>query len=164
MAAFDSNKYCDFDSSTTKAIAGKDLLLCIFDDTGANLLAVSGQQGLKINRTADSIEVTSKDTKGGWKSKISGMKEWTIENDGFYVKDDKAHKALEKAFEETNPVCVKVVNTKTKKGMFGGLAFISDYSLEAPHDDAMTYSITLEGNGSLVNLQDVVIDSEVLPA
>ncbi|VTT18313.1 antigen A [Streptococcus dysgalactiae subsp. equisimilis] len=49
--------------SATKAIAGKDIILAIFDKTGAKLLAISGQQGLTINRTADSIEVSSKDTK-----------------------------------------------------------------------------------------------------
>lgn len=36
--------------------------------------------------------------------------------------------------------------------MFGGLAAVTDYSIEAPFDDAMTYSISLEGNGALVDL------------
>lgn len=49
-------------------------------------------------------------------------------------------------------VCIKVINGKTKKGMFGGLASVSDYSLEAPYDDGMTYSISLEGNGALIDL------------
>ena len=40
---------------------------------------------------------------------------------------------------------------KTKKSMFGGLAYVTDYSLEAPFDDGMTYSISLEGNGALVD-------------
>ncbi|MDT1833120.1 phage major tail protein, TP901-1 family, partial [Acinetobacter baumannii] len=46
MVAFDQNVYCNFDTSATKAIAGKDIILAIFDKTGANLLAISGQQGL----------------------------------------------------------------------------------------------------------------------
>ena len=151
--AFEDNLYCDFDATTTKAMAGKDILLAVFDKTGTNLMAISGQQGLTINRSADSIEVTSKDTAGGWKSKISGMKEWSIDNDGLYVPTDNAHKTLSEAFEASEFVCVKVYNGKTKKGMFGGLASIVDYPLEAPHDDAVTYSITLEGNGALVDLQ-----------
>lgn len=149
---FENNVYCDFDSSVAKAVAGKDILLAIFDKTGANLLAISGQQGLTINRTADAIEVSSKDTTGGWKSKIAGMKEWSIDNDGLFVPDDNAHKTLSDAYENSDPVCIKIINTKQKKGMFGGIASISDYSIEAPHDDAMMYSITLEGNGALVNL------------
>ncbi|WEQ79940.1 phage major tail protein [Streptococcus dysgalactiae subsp. equisimilis] len=152
MVAFDQNVYCNFDTSATKAIAGKDIILAIFDKTGANLLAISGQQGLTINRTADSIEVSSKDTKGGWKSKIPGMKEWSIDNDGLYVPSDETHKQLGEAFEKSEFVCIKVINGKTQKGMFGGLASVSDYSLEAPYDDGMTYSISLEGNGALIDL------------
>ncbi len=154
MANFEDNLYCDFDATATKALAGKDILLAVFDATGTKLLAVSGQQGLTINRTADSIEVSSKDTKGGWKSKIVGMKEWSIDNDGLYVPSDETHKLLGKAFDESKPVCIKVINGREKEGMFGGLAYVSDYSLEAPYDDAMTYSIALEGNGALVDLSD----------
>lgn len=151
MANFEQQAYCDFDNSTTKAIAGKDIILAVFDATGANLLAISGQQGLTINRSADSIEVTSKDTTGGWKSKIAGMKEWSVDNDGYYVPSHASHKALGTAFQNSDPVCIKIVNGKTKTSMFGGLAYVSDYSLEAPYDDGMTYSISLEGNGALVD-------------
>ena len=126
--------------------------MAIFSAHGKKLLGISGQQGLKINRTSDSIEVSSKDTVGGWKSKIAGMKEWSIDNDGLFVPSDEAHKALSKAFEDSDLVCIKVVNVKEKKGMFGGLAAVTDYSIEAPFDDAMTYSISLEGNGALVDL------------
>jgi len=152
MADYEGQAYCDVDSSTTKALAGKDIILAVFDATGANLLAISGQQGLTINRSADSIEVTSKDTVGGWKSKIAGMKEWSIDNDGMYVPSADTHKLLAEAFEASDPVCLKVINRKLQTAMFGGLAYITDYSLEAPYDDAMTYSISFEGNGALVDL------------
>lgn len=151
MAEFENGAYCNFDSSTTKAVAGKDIILAVFDATGTDLLAISGQKGLTINRSADSIEVTSKDTQGGWKSKIAGMKEWSVDNDGFYIPSHASHKALGTAFQNSDPVCIKIVNGKTKKSLFGGLAYVTDYSLEAPYDDGMTYSISLEGNGALVD-------------
>ena len=151
MAEFENGAYCNFDSSTTKAVAGKDIILAVFDATGTDLLAINGQKGLTINRSADSIEVTSKDTQGGWKSKIAGMKEWSVDNDGFYIPSHASHKALGTAFQNSDPVCIKIVNGKTKKSMFGGLAYVTDYSLEAPFDDGMTYSISLEGNGALVD-------------
>lgn len=152
--AYDNNLYCDFTATASKAIAGKDILLCVFNSDGSKLLAIAGQQGLTINRSADSIEVTSKDTKGGWKAKIAGMKEWSIDNDGLYVASDESHKALATAFENGEFACIKVINNKTKSAMFGGLAVITDYSLEAPYDDSMTYSISLEGNGALVDLSE----------
>lgn len=150
--AFDNNLYCDFSQSAAKAVAGKDILLCVFDETGENLLAIAGQQSLTINRSADTIEVSSKDTEGGWKATMAGMKEWSIENGGLYVADDESHGVLSEAFENSDPVCVKVVNTKAQTDMFGGIAYITDYPIEAPYEDAVTYSITLSGVGKLTDL------------
>ncbi|MBF2387846.1 protein LmaA [Listeria welshimeri] len=150
--AFEENLYCDYTPGAAKAVAGKDVLLAIFNAAGDKLLAVAGQQGLTINRSKDSIEITSKDTVGGWKSKIGGMKEWSIENDGLYVADAASHQELAKYFESDAPVCVKVINQIFKKGLFGGLAIVADYSFEAPFDEAMTYSIKLDGMGALVDL------------
>lgn len=163
LFAYDNNNYCDFTSTAAKAVAGKNILLCIFDETGENLLAISGQQGLTINRSSDSLEVTSKDTMGGWKSYIPGMKEWGIDNDGLYVLNDQSHSVLSQAFENGDPVCVKVVNSKTKQGMFGGLACITDYPIEAPYDDSMTYSITLTGMGALVDLTVNPVSPDTMP-
>ena len=163
LFANDNNAYCDFSSTAAKALAGKDILLAIWNATGDKLLAISGQQGLTINRSADSIEITSKDTEGGWKSKIAGMKEWSIDNDGLYVPNDESHAILSQAFENGDPVCLKVVNGKTKKGMFGGLAVITDYPLEAPHDDAVTYSLTFEGMGRLVDLLLSPVSPDTMP-
>ena len=155
ITGFENQQYCVFNDTGANAVAGKDILLALFDETGTKLLAIAGQQGLTINRSKDSIEVTSKDTKGGWKSKIAGMKEWSIDNDGLYVADDASHKALGKAFEDDIPVCIKIVNYKKKQAMFGGLTTLTDYSLEAPYDDAMTYSVSMDGMGALVDLSEL---------
>lgn len=161
---YDAGAYCDFTSNAAKAIAGKDLLLAVWDATGANLLAIGGQKSLSINRSADTIEVTTKDTAGGWKSYLPGMKEWSIDIDGVYVKDDESHKALTKAFEDNSPVCIKVYNAKTKKGMFGGLACITDYPLDAPYDDSVTYSLKFSGMGALTDLTANAPATDTLPA
>ncbi len=158
-----TSDYCEFDSTSAKAVAGKDIILAVYNADGTSLLAISGQQGLTINRSADSIEVTTKDTTGGWKSKITGMKEWSIDNDGLFVQDDASHTLLTSSFESGTPVCLKVINGKTKKGMFGGLAVITDYPIEAPYDDAVTYSLTLEGMGALVDLTVTPEDPDTMP-
>lgn len=163
LFAFDSNHYCDFTSSAAKAIAGKDILLCIWNMEGTELLAISGQQGLTINRSADSIEITSKDTQGGWKAYLAGMKEWSIDNDGLFVPNDQSHSILSQAFENSDPVCVKIVDGKRKVGMFGGLAVVTDYPIEAPYDDAVTYSITLSGMGPLEDLTVDPVEPDTMP-
>ena len=38
--------------------------------------------------------------------------------------------------------------------MFGGLAIVTSYPIEAPYDDAVTYSVSLQGTGELVDLEE----------
>ena len=160
--AYDGGEYCDFDTAAD-IVAGKDILLTLWNTDGTKLLAISGQQGLTINCSAETIEVNSKSTEGGWKDSLAGMKEWSIDNDGLWVASDNAHKALATAFRDGSPVCVKVINKKTNKGLFGGLAVITDYPIEAPYDDAVTYSITLQGKGALVDFSIDPPTSDTMP-
>lgn len=143
--------------TTENILAGKNVILEVYDAAGENLLAVGGQQGLTINRSADSIEVTAKGAAGGWKSKIAGMKEWSIEMEGLYVTNADGHATLRAAFEKGDTVSIKITNKATEKAMLGGLALVSDYSMEAPYDEAATYSISLEGSGALVDLSDEAV-------
>ena len=154
MAEFEDNLYCDFDAGAVQAVAGKDILLALFDSTGSDLLAVAGQQGLTINRSKDTFEVNSKTAGGGWKSFLGGLKEWSIDNDGLYVGNHDSHKALTKAFHDDEFVCIKVINQKTKEALFGGIAIVAEYPIEAPYDDAVTYTVNLMGNGPLVDLSE----------
>lgn len=148
--------------AAVKAVAGKDIILALWNAAGDTLLAISGQQGLTINRAADSIEINSKDTEGGWKAKLGGMKEWSIDTDGLYVTGDESHTILSNAFENGDPVCLKVINRKAQKGMFAGFAAVTDYPIEAPYDDAMTYSLTLDGMGKLVDLTANPLESDTM--
>lgn len=161
---FDSNAYCDFSAVAANATAGKDLLLAIWNAEGTSILAVAGQQGLTINRSAETIEVNTKDTEGSWKAAAAGAKSWSIDVDGVYVASDNSHKILGQAFEDGDLVCVKVYNNKTHKGMFAGLACITDYPIEAPYDDSVTYSITLQGVGKLTDFSIETVEHDTLPA
>ncbi len=160
---YDGGAYCDFDSVAANAVAGKDLLLCVWNDDGSKLLAIAGQQSLTINRSADSIEVTSKDTEGGWKGQLAGMKEWSIDVGGVYAADDESQALLNDAWEDSDLVCLKVYNTKAQKGMFGGLASITENTIEAPHDDVVTYSMSFQGVGKLTDLTANTPSSDTAP-
>lgn len=150
---FDGGVYGDPTKAASAVTAGKNVIISIWDSAGTALLAIKGQKSLKLNRKADSIDITTKDD-SDWKAKMAGMKEWGIDTDGIYVMNDKSHRELSKAFEDSIPVLVKITDKKNATDMFGGLASITDYSLDAPYDDAMTYSISLEGMGKLVDLTE----------
>lgn len=155
--AYDSQVYCPFPDSIAKA--GQDIILCIYNTDGSKLLAVSGQQGLTINRSADTVDVSSKDTANGWKAQLAGTKEWSIDNDGIYIINAESHQLLGKYFTNGELVCLKIVDKKENyKPLFGGLASITDYTLEAPYDDSMTYSLSFAGYGELVDL--TALDTE----
>lgn len=145
--------YAQLTSALTSAIAGKDLVLALYNSTTFSLLAVAGQQGLTINRDKDTFEVTSKNS-NGWKEFIGGLNEWSIDNDGIYVRSDETHTALKDAYASGEPILIKVVNIKASKDLFGGLAILNSYPIEAPYDDAVTYTIGLQGTGELVDLAD----------
>ena len=114
---------------------------------------------MTINRSADTVDVSSKDTANGWKAQLAGTKEWSIDNDGIYIINAESHQLLGKYFTNGELVCLKIVDKKENyKPLFGGLASITDYTLEAPYDDSMTYSLSFAGYGELVDL--TALDTE----
>ena len=148
-------------TSGMSAVTGKDILLMLYGDND-ELLAIAGQQSLSLSRTADSIDNSSKDTEGGWKGSVAGMKSWSIEVGGLYVASDESMRVLAKKFENSDGVCVVIKNIKTDTLMFGGVAYITDFPLEAPYEDNVTYSVSLSGDGKLVDLATVFVSpSEV---
>ena len=108
--AYDSQVYCPFPDSIAKA--GQDIILCIYNTDGSKLLAVAGQQGLTINRSAETVDVSSKDLANGWKAQIAGAKEWSIDNDGIYIISAESHKLLGSYFKNGDLVCLKIVDKK----------------------------------------------------
>lgn len=127
---------------TTQKIAGVDILV----KTGSPAKAVGGQSGATINRSMNVIETTDK-TSNGWVTKIGGTKEWSVELEAFMIVGDTAFKELNTAFKNRAEVDVEC---EIGGIVFKGKALISDFPLEAPQDDAVTFSITLEGTGELV--------------
>lgn len=131
--------------------AGMDILLKVnVAETGspAQYVAIAGQRGAKLNRSRDTIDTTCKDSAGGWKTSIAGMGEWSIDTDGILIDGDENFAKLEKAFINREIIKVQMVNSKTSAG-FEGDVVITDFPLEAPYDDAMTYSLSLAGAGEL---------------
>ncbi|MDA1509573.1 phage tail tube protein [Bacillus cereus] len=128
--------------ATGQKIAGVDVIVKV----GSPAIAVGGQSGCTINRSMNVIETTDK-TSNGWVTKIGGIKEWSTELEAFMVIGDAGYKALSDAFKNRSEVDVECAVAGID---FKGKALISDFPIEAPQDDAVTFSITLEGTGELV--------------
>lgn len=131
--------------------AGMDILLKVNvaeSGSSARYVAIAGQRSATLNRSRDAIDTTCKDSAGGWKTSIAGMGEWSLDTDGILIDGDENFAKLEQAFLNREILKVQMVNSKTGAGYEGDVV-ITDFPLEAPYDDAMTYSLSLAGAGEL---------------
>jgi TP901-1 family phage major tail protein len=108
---------------------------------------LAGQRNATLNRSAESIDATSKDTVGFWKESLQGFKEWSIDCDGAFVESDQAYGILETAFLNSENVQAYIELPSGTK--YEGECTITDFSLDMPYDDLVTYSISLQGSGAL---------------
>lgn len=160
---FEDNLYCDMSGKQSEAIAGKDLLLCVFDKTGESLLAVSGQNELEINREREVITINSKTIEDGWESNIGGIKKWDMSVTGVYSYTKKSHNVLEYAWNNDDEVCIKIINNRTKEAVYGGLAIMGNYNIAASSGDSTTYDIKFNGCGKLVYLVEMQEEAPAVP-
>ena len=146
--------YCNIPEVAGKE--GRNLILAVYPVDSAEAIAVGGQQGMTVNKSADTTEVQIKGSTG-WKSFMAGQKEWSIDIDGLYIPSDSGQKTVSKKFDKGEYVCL-VVKDITKEDepidILGGLAIVTDDSKEAPSDDAVTYSNSFQGTGPLVDLMN----------
>jgi TP901-1 family phage major tail protein len=127
-------------------MTGMKCKLFVKDATTGQVLA--GQRNATLSRSAESIEATSKDTEGFWKESLQGFKEFSIDADGAFVESDAAYTTLETAFINSENVNVYIELPSGTK--YEANCTITDFSLEMPYDDLVTYSISLQGSGALV--------------
>ena len=108
---------------------------------------LAGQRNATLNRSAETIDATSKDTEGYWKENLQGFKEWGVDCDGALVESDTAYTILEEKFLNSENVDVKIIMGSGTE--YTGNAVITDFPLDMPYDDLVTYSISLTGSGPL---------------
>lgn len=133
-------------------MSGMKCKLFIHDGLNGSLLA--GQRNATLNRSAETIDATSKDTEGNWTESLPGFKSFSIDSDGAFVVDDVAYQTLETKFVNSENVVVYIEMPSGTK--YVGECTITDFSLEFPYDDLTTYSLSLQGSGALRTTTDDV--------
>jgi TP901-1 family phage major tail protein len=133
-------------------VAGVDVLLKVKDSPTGTLKVVGGQTGASLSRKASTIDTSDKTT-GGWATSLVGLKSWSIDAEGFVVLGDEGQDLLEQAFENRETVFVEIrigATSDTNGITYTGEAVITELSNEFAQDDAVTFSLTLEGASPLV--------------
>lgn len=130
-----------------KKVAGVDVLLKVKKNSG--FIAVGGQKGASLSRSAETIDVTDK-TSEGWSESIVGLKSWGLECDGFVTLGDEGFEALHEAFDNRLPLEVEMKIGGEEGYTYTGSVVITDFPEEYPQDDAVSYSLSLSGASKLV--------------
>lgn len=147
---FDSGAYCATTSDGVEAVAGNEILTCIFSADGTKLLAVDGEQESTLSMEAETSEVSTKDTKGGWQKAKPSTKSWSLDLDTAVIRDAESNKIIRQAFENGTMLCMKqVYDDDDYTPICGGSCYVTSYEQGAPSDDVATASISLTGTGKL---------------
>lgn len=119
---------------------GKDVKFTV----GENALGAS--RGLSLDISADTIDTTTRSS-NGWTEHMPSVKSWTASTDGLYVRNEQALSAIKTAFlnDEIVPISMEFPDGAT----IDGEAIITSFPIEAPYDDAVTFSAEFQGTGRL---------------
>ncbi len=126
------------------ATTGVNFIIKVKSDS--DYVTVAGQRGATLSRSVDLADVTSKDS-DGWEENLPTIRHWSIDFDGLLIEDDTGYGLLEAAYLGNEQVLVQM---QTASGtVYSGLATLTDFPIDAPYDDAVTISGTLQGTGPL---------------
>lgn len=131
-------------------VRGVAVLIEVQDQSTGEFNKVAAQRGGTLNRSADTLDASSKEDYG-WANNEAGIKSWSLDCDGLFVENNGGFDALNVAW--VNGDCVRVRVRFPSGLVFVGNAIITDFPIEFPYDDAVTYSLTFEGKGALVQAQ-----------
>ena len=125
-----------------KKVAGVDVILKVKKDS--NYIAVGGQTGASLSRSAETIDVSDK-TSGGWSESIMGLKSWSVDCDGFVTLGDEGFKLIHEAFDNRVPLEIEIKIGEEGGYTYTGKVVITDFPEEYAQDSAVTYSLALQG-------------------
>ena len=140
----------------SRKVAGVDVLLKVKDSEG-QFIPVGGQKGASLSRSAETIDVTDKNSEG-WAESIVGVKSWSVDCDEFVCLGDEAYEILETSFDNREAIEVEIkVGDVTAGFTRTGLAVITDFPEEYPSDDAVTFSLSLQGASPLLKKKNTAV-------
>lgn len=105
--------------------------------------------GVSLETSVNLAEIKSLGAK--WIERVSGIRDWSVDIDGYVDTTDTGQKALFEALEESSSVEVMVYldDDETTPVTLTGNALIESLSIDVAPDDAHAISASLKGNGAL---------------
>ncbi|MFD0859567.1 phage major tail protein, TP901-1 family [Roseovarius aquimarinus] len=128
---------------------GKDLLIKV-DLTGdGNFESVAGLRATRISFNAESVDVTSLESAGGWRELLSGagVKSAAISGSGIFRDADSDERARQIFFDGETPDFQVVI---PDFGIVEGPFQVTSIEYSGTHDGEATYELSLASAGRLI--------------
>lgn len=128
--------------------SGKDLLVKIDLDTSGNFDTVAGLRATRVNFNAETVDVTSLESSGGWRELLggAGVKSANISGSGVF-RDELVDERVRQVFFDGETPDFQVVIPDF--GVVEGAFQISSLEYAGTHDGEATYEMTLSSAGQL---------------
>jgi len=118
------------------------------DAAGGSPGAIGGQRNGSLSITTGQVDLSSKDS-SIFKEKGKTSSEWEVTGDGVVLESDSDFTGLEADIIAGNLVDLDIAIPQTTL-TFSGEAICTQFQLNAPYEDAYTWSATFVGTGALV--------------
>lgn len=148
--------------SDVEQLGGKFLLYVNTsgDNDAPDWTKVGGQRKGKFGRKRDVVKAQHKDS-FPWYRKVRGYKEWVFDFDGVWITDgdtgiqDAGIRKMQQCFDEDEDPYVQIVTPIEDEpagegSTYTGETVLAEFDIDGPHDNLITYTGKLEGNGEYV--------------
>ena len=119
--------------------------------------AIAGQRDATLNINFGEIDVTSKDSEGGWEEVMAGNRSWDISCGGAHVAKDVSTAMIDDILlqEKHTPSSGMLLAEMTMEHgeVYRGTVLVTSYSKSFPHADLVTYDLALRGTGPLAKVE-----------
>lgn len=136
--------------ATTGLVNGT--LIALYKDVAGTLTKVANATSSDFELTRDTIDATNKDG-GQYKEFLVGLAGWTMNAEGIFEEDGSATGVSAKDLldDVIAGTAITVVMTSNVSGdlKVTGSAIITSFAWNAPVNDVATFSVSLQGSGSL---------------
>ena len=136
--------------ATTGLVNGT--LVALYKDVSGTLTKVANLTSTDFELSKDTIDATNKDG-GSYKEFLVGLSGWTMNAEGIFEEDGGvtgiSAKDLLDDIIAGDPVTVVMTSNVTGDLKLSGSAVITSFSWNAPVNDVATFSVSLQGSGTL---------------
>ncbi len=130
------------------AQAGKDLLIKIDMDGAGRFETVAGLRATRVSLNAESVDVTSLDSPGGWRELLAGagLRSAALSGNGVFKDAASGARMQSLFFAGEHPTCQVIIPSF---GTLQGAFQLASIEYAGTHDGEATYEVSLASAGAI---------------